>query len=277
MSLMNLTELANRYGSDKGTRANSRHRYTYIYDLLFSPLKDKDLVFVEIGLAIGGPEFKGRGNTADRIVEYSPSVAMWLDYFSRASIIGFDISDFSQLRKPRFTFVRGDSGSESDLKRLADAAPMFDVVIDDGSHASFHQQLALKVLWPKVAPGGIYIIEDLHWQSPRYEKSLPSVPKTAAFLASYFEEDSYLENRIFTAGDMARLKQEVFCATFFPTLNTALEPAKSARRLLKSVIRRRPSDTTVCVFRKVEQTGLVEVAPHSENSSYRGNSLPSAT
>jgi hypothetical protein len=258
---MNLTELANRYGSDKGTQAHSRHRYTYIYDLLFSPLRHEPIAFAEIGLAIGGPEFVDR--SADREVKSSPSVSMWLEYFSRASIFGFDISDFSHLEQPRFRFIRGDSGSESDLQRFASAAPSFDIVIDDGSHASYHQQLALKALWPKIAPGGLYIIEDLHWQSPRYEKSLPSVPETAAFLSAYFEDNRYIENRLFSARDMAKLKTEADSAAFLPSLQTALDPVKSIRRFLKSIVRRRPSDTTVCVIRKNWEPQKRETVPDS--------------
>jgi hypothetical protein len=33
-------------------------------------------------------------------------------------------------------------------------------------------------------PGGLYIIEDLHWQPSSYENSLPRVPKTAQLLTN---------------------------------------------------------------------------------------------
>ena len=115
---------------------------------------------------------------------------MWLDYFSEANVVGFDITDFSHMSHPRFCFVQGDCGSELDLLRLAGTAAAFDVVIDDASHASFHQQLAFKVLFPKLTPGGIYIIEDLHWQSPFFEDQLPSVPKTVSFLTPFLVVES---------------------------------------------------------------------------------------
>jgi hypothetical protein len=103
--MRNLNELALRFGSDK---ADSGHAYTYLYDLIFHEFRDLPINFLEIGLAVGGPEL---GGPADRHVA-SPSVQMWLDYFSRAHIFGFDISDFSHHEHPRFTFVRGDCGHQ---------------------------------------------------------------------------------------------------------------------------------------------------------------------
>jgi hypothetical protein len=184
---MTLSELANRFKSDKGTQAGAPpHRYTYLYDLLFWPLKEEAIGFLEIGLAAGGPEV---GGSSERTVA-SPSAQMWLSYFPIAHVYGFDISDFSHIEDPRFTFIRGDAGSEADLRRLRDAAPAFDVIIDDASHASYHQQLAFKILFPKLAPGGLYIIEDLQWQSPAFENTLPQVPKTAAFCTVFLREEN---------------------------------------------------------------------------------------
>ena len=37
----------------------------------------------------------------------------------------------------------------------------FTVIIDDGSHLPSHQLLSLETLWPSLAPGGLYIVEDV--------------------------------------------------------------------------------------------------------------------
>ena len=35
------------------------------------------------------------------------------------------------------------------------------MIIDDGSHLPSHQLLSLETLWPSLAPGGLYIVEDV--------------------------------------------------------------------------------------------------------------------
>lgn len=208
-----LTELANRHGSDKGTAIGHRHRYTWLYDLLLAPLRDQPLNLLEIGLAVGGPE-TAQGRIERRVG--SPSVAMWLDYFPAAQVFGFDISDFSHLRHPRFTFRRGDCGRAEDLGGLAAALPALDIVVDDGSHASFHQQLALKHLFGRVKPGGLYIVEDLHWQSPVYETSLPPAPLTAKLFTDLFEGGVAEDGPVFSRAELLALRDATQSFALFP-------------------------------------------------------------
>jgi hypothetical protein len=184
---MSLTELANKFGSDKGTQIGDKHGYTLIYEMLFHAMRDNAIRFLELGLQIGGPEEPGV--TKDRRVSAVPSVKMWLEYFRMAQIVGFDISDFSCFESDRFTFIRGDLASEHDLKRLAKCGP-FDVVVDDGSHASYHQQLAFSLLFPCLSSRGIYVIEDLHWQPAHYEQAFPAT-KTKLIFERFVAERSF--------------------------------------------------------------------------------------
>ena len=50
------------------------------------------------------------------------------------------------------------------------------------TRASYHQLVTLRTLFPKVRPGGFYIIEDLDWQPPDLEASLPRTPTMARLL-----------------------------------------------------------------------------------------------
>ena len=122
------------------------------------------------------------GASADRRVVNLPSIALWQSYFTKAHIYGLDISDCGAFQNDRFTFLHADCGDPIALRRAAQQGVMFDVIIDDGSHASYHQQQTLLELFTTLRPGGLYIIEDLHWQPPAYEGSLPYVPKTSALL-----------------------------------------------------------------------------------------------
>ena len=172
-SMKNLTDLANSYGTDKGSLIGNKHCYTYIYDELFSSMKMENINLLEIGLSIGGPEL---GYSATREVLTVPSVEMWLSYFPNGSITGLDISDCSHFKKDRFSFIQCDCGDQVALKKAASGRE-FDFVIDDGSHASFHQQLTMLEFFSSVKPGGYYIIEDLDWQPEDYERELPPVAK----------------------------------------------------------------------------------------------------
>lgn len=88
-TIPNLTDIADSYGSDKGS---SKHRYTELYQMLFMPYRKRKISFLEMGLQIGGPE---QGKAKDRKTTDCPSIRMWLEYFPNASIYGLDVSDFS--------------------------------------------------------------------------------------------------------------------------------------------------------------------------------------
>ena len=187
--LLNLTDLADRYGSDKGS---SKHRYTELYNMLFQPLRERPLTFLEMGLQIGGPEL---GAGADRATTDVPSVRMWLEYFPAATVIGLDVSDFGWFAHDRFRFVRCDMDDRAALDAAGAAMPPLDIAIDDASHASHHQQNAFLALFPRLRPGGLYIIEDLRWQPQTYEK--PGITRTADLF------QSYLKTGVFTHSDAA--------------------------------------------------------------------------
>ena len=134
--------------------------------LSWAPLRDLELDFLEIGLAAGGPEV---GGPIERQVA-SPSAQIWLEYFPLAHIYGFDISDFSHIKHPRFTFVRGDGGTpprtwngwETRLRALTSSSMM-------RLMPPIISSLPSNIYIQGCGAGGTYIIEDLHWQSPAYE------------------------------------------------------------------------------------------------------------
>lgn len=180
---VNLTDLADNYGSDKGS---IKHRYTELYHLLFNPYRRRKINFLEMGLLIGGPE---HGIAKDRETLDLPSIRMWLEYFPKAHIHGLDISDFAWFEHERFTFHRCDMDKRSNIEKAAAAMPSLDIVIDDASHASHHQQNAFLEIFPKLASGGIYVIEDLRWQPDTYETK--GFTKTAALLRSFIDDRKF--------------------------------------------------------------------------------------
>jgi hypothetical protein len=179
----NLTDLADRFGSDKGS---SKHRYTELYHMLFAPLRRRKISFLEMGLLIGGPE---HGASADRETKDLPSIRMWLEFFPKAQVIGLDVSDFAWFAHPRFRFVRCDMDRRENLAAVAGEIGALDVVIDDASHASHHQQYGFLELFPKLKSGGLYVIEDLRWQPATYERE--GFTKTAALFRGFSERRAF--------------------------------------------------------------------------------------
>ncbi len=165
-----LTLLANRYLTDKGDEYMCAHNYTQHYHNIFNTLKDKPLNILEIGL--------NRSNTLS-----IPSLEMYKTYFSNATLYGFDIMpEFMAFNDPdsRINIVIGDQSNPQDLQLLNQHS--FDIIIDDGYHASMHQQISFKNLWSCVVPGGIYIVEDLHYQP---DSTIETSTKTKAVLQSW--------------------------------------------------------------------------------------------
>jgi hypothetical protein len=221
-----LTRLANKYKSDKGDAVGAKHNYTPIYDFMLRPYQDKPIRFLEIGLLRGGPEL---GHSADRETTAPPSIQMWLEYFSKADIVGFDISDFSMYETERFSFFRGDSGDANTLQDLLKKHGPFDIVLDDASHASFHQLKAFEQLFPALNAGGLYIIEDLHWQPPTIEAALPKCPTGRDFVnwASGFIHDDNFNLPPELSGLKSTFNMIEFCQGF-PGFRTGLHGVKTS-------------------------------------------------
>jgi hypothetical protein len=155
---MNLTDLANKYQTDKGT-THSRGElgpqgYTEFYEELLGPWKARHFRMLEIGVAQGG------------------SLRMWRDFFLFADIFGLDQSKASV---PGCTVVTGQQQDPAVLAVL----PPFDLVVDDGGHRFSEHKASFEGLFPKMPSGGLYIIEDLHapfnnGESREYFKNLPN-------------------------------------------------------------------------------------------------------
>jgi hypothetical protein len=134
---------------------------------------------------------------------------MWRDYFTGARLVGFDIHDFSGVSISNCRIVRGDMSSREDLAQLFPLGP-FDVVIDDGSHASPHQQVALACLFPHLTPGGFYFMEDLNAQPLALERS--DVPQTRTLLRT-----KCFESPVITTAEAQFLATNVESVQLFDT------------------------------------------------------------
>jgi len=164
-----LRKLANKYRSDKGDIYFNAHGYADIYETLLRDRRDEPLRLLELGLLRHDVQARNPGGPYAE----APSLAMWREYFPNAMIYGFDIGDFSAVPPmSRVEIIRGDMGNPFDLEMLvAKTGGEFDLILDDASHASHHQQIALAFLFPHLRLGGIYFVEDLQYQPPALEEA----------------------------------------------------------------------------------------------------------
>lgn len=154
-----LTNLMNRYGSDKGTIFGEGHGFSDFYNSYF--VKYKNPKILEIGLY----------NCKDvyAINEF---------YDGKCEIYGIDIDDTRCAPKmavsPNYHYTHLDQSNRDELVSFTNSdicKDGFDIIIDDGSHLWYHQMLTLAYMSKLVRKGGIYILEDLHTSLPNYGAS----------------------------------------------------------------------------------------------------------
>jgi len=168
--LPTMTTLAERFNTDKNRQTGNRHFYSRIYDKLLSARRFSLRRLMEIGLCRG---------LAEQNQTEMPSVDLWQTYFPFCHVIGVDLTDFSGFNNERFSSLVCDQSKPDQLRAVAASLEpaSLDVIIDDGSHASFDQQATLREFFPLLADGGWYFIEDLDWQPPGEDRGKITLTK----------------------------------------------------------------------------------------------------
>ena len=173
-----MTALAACYGTDK------YHNYMEVYMQLFSRLRKKRLNILEIG--IGGFEDPLAGGA---------SLRMWRTYFPNSRINGIDLHDKTPHNEKRIKTFQGSQDDESFVKRTADQIGRLDIIIDDGSHVCAHVIKSFEVLFPRLAPGGIYVVEDTHTSYSEEFGGSVTDPDSAQTMVGYFKKLVHAVNR----------------------------------------------------------------------------------
>lgn len=136
------------YAQHKGKVSDKWSTYLVEYGRIFGEYRDKPITLLEIGVQNGG------------------SLEIWPKFFANAQkFVGCDINpDCARLvyEDRRVSVVMGDANSNSVQSIILQHAPVFDVVIDDGSHRSSDVVKSFAMYFPHLADGGVFVAEDLH-------------------------------------------------------------------------------------------------------------------
>jgi cephalosporin hydroxylase len=140
-------ELFDIFAAD--TNVHKWHHYFDIYSKHFEAYRNRPIKMLEIGVFRGG------------------SLRMWKEYFHPDStIVGIDIDKSCKDHEiaDRNVFVR--IGSQADpefLAKVNEEFGPFDIILDDGSHKTHHQNISFGALFrPALKDGGCYMVEDVH-------------------------------------------------------------------------------------------------------------------
>jgi cephalosporin hydroxylase len=97
----------------------------------------------------------GSGGMLRTIMEFRPDLQLvGLDNFSESYQRGLIPTDLA-------TMIIGEQTDEEALADVAALGP-YHLIMDDCSHIAEKQKVSLGFLFPHLAPGGFYVIEDLH-------------------------------------------------------------------------------------------------------------------
>ncbi len=128
-----------------GSAESKPAHYLPVYQRYFADITAPEPVILEMGVH--------RGDSLEMLAEYFPA----------ALVLGVDAEVPQRAwSTPR---IKAYQGLQDDLKLYArimaeNAIDFFDLIIDDCAHIGSTAAASFRILFPKLKPGGLYIIED---------------------------------------------------------------------------------------------------------------------
>jgi hypothetical protein len=120
--------------------------YFEIYERHFERFRGTSPVVMEIGVRGGG------------------SVEMWKDYFGEGSrIVGVDIDPVcKEHQRDGIEIFIGSQSDPATIETVFASYPKIDIVIDDGSHIMKDMIATFDMVYHRLAPNGVYLLEDTY-------------------------------------------------------------------------------------------------------------------
>jgi len=138
-------DLARAFFDANGRLVDKWLQYLPVYERHFERFRGTNFGMLEIGVFQGG------------------SLELWRNYFGeKMRLFGIDINPACAGFVDRPNEVRIGSQADPDfLKSVVAEMGRLDLVLDDGSHIAEHQKASFDTLFPLLAEGGLYVIEDM--------------------------------------------------------------------------------------------------------------------
>lgn len=172
-----LTDLMNKYGSDKGGK-NLHHNYSEFYSEIFYHNRKKIKNFLEIGLGTNNINLPSNMGEDGKPLA---SLRAWKDFFENANIYGADIDKDILKDEERIKTFYVDQTNPKTIKEMFEKMNVkkFDVILEDGLHEFNANICFFENAIDYLSDDGIYIIEDVYFKDQ--EKFI-----------KYFENTNYL-------------------------------------------------------------------------------------
>ncbi len=144
---MSSSGFLHRYFLNNGGR--TLHKWIHYFDIYekhFERFRGASPTVVEIGIYQGG------------------SLTMWKEYFGAGCrIVGVDIDPACKAHEADgIDVIIGSQDDPAVIDRILATYGPVDIVIDDGSHMMKHMIATMNLLYPKISPTGVYLVEDVH-------------------------------------------------------------------------------------------------------------------
>ncbi|MCA9051089.1 MAG: class I SAM-dependent methyltransferase [Planctomycetaceae bacterium] len=153
--------------------------YFDIYHRHFARFRGREVHIVEIGVFSGG------------------SLQMWKQYFGpQCRVYGIDIEESCRAYEDeQVKIFIGDQADRRFWHDFRRQVPHVDIVIDDGGHFPHQQIVTFEEMFPHLAPGGVFLCEDIHFSRNPFATYMNEVGQSLHAFEKYRESED-MERRI---------------------------------------------------------------------------------
>ena len=158
----NLTNLMNKYGSDKGGK-NNHHNYSLFYSEVFGTKRKLIKNFLEVGLGTNNTSIPSNMGESGKPLA---SLMAWRDYFPNANIFGADIDKEILKNDNRIKTCFVDQTDPVTISEMFKnfGVDKYDIIIEDGLHEYNANITFFENSISYLSSDGIFIIEDIYYK-----------------------------------------------------------------------------------------------------------------